>query len=178
MCLAEFDRLSQHLTDDYNRLTTSTSERFLFIIGNIMSKIKSKCDLIVSLTKDALTISQPTEEVVFDITMGEPSITDYLASNILDTTTTIVLNINGGTPQSLATDGRYVNETDSITCWIARKGAEPTNFPGILLDIREEMVNAIESNVMKFEQLNQIGIGGWFAKKYSGETWVLEFEIF
>lgn len=143
-----------------------------------MSIIKQKCDLIASLTKAALSISLPTEQVVIVQSMGESSISDYLGSNILDSTTTIVLNINGGTPQGLGTDGRYVNETDNITCWIARKGNEPTNFPAILLDIREEMMNAVESNVMKFEELNQIGIGGWLAKKYSGETWVIEFEIF
>jgi hypothetical protein len=110
--------------------------------------------------------------------MGESSIEAYLTTKVLDTTTTIVLNINGGSPQGFATDGRYVNETDSITCMIARKGNEPTEFPSILLDIREEMMKAIQSNVLEFYQLNEIGVGGWLAKKYNGEIWVLEFEIF
>ena len=143
-----------------------------------MSIIKQKCDLIASLTEEALSISQPTEQVVIVQSMGESSISDYLGSNILDSTTTIVLNINGGSPHGDTSDGRYVNETDNITCWIARKGNEPTAFPNIILDIREEMLNTLQSNVMKFDYLNKIGVSGWVAKKYSGETWVIEFEIF
>ena len=141
-----------------------------------MSKIKVKCDLIAELFKAEML--KETIEVDIIQTLGEEDLETYLSTKIRDEVITLVLNIDGGVPTGNASDGRYVNEMDNITCWLAQKGKKPTEFPESILNARETLFKSIQTNVNKFIKLNGIGISGWRAQKFAGETWRIEFQIF